>query len=172
MIYSATIKQAGTAPGTWLVTPLYTREDGQPAPDILALAANGLEPVAGDIVLCAEGINPFDHSSVRSFDNNGGANPLIIATFVELFTTLCNMVIKGTLNVNGKTTLGAGTYKMVLGDQLATWAQAKDAEIAALYDWGATGVAPGPTGGIAPFPGTPTEVNWNANNLSANHKLD
>ena len=49
---------------------------------------------------------------------------------------------------------------------------AKDAEIAALYAWGATGVAPGPTGGIAPFPGTPAEVNWNSNNLSANHKLD
>ena len=166
MIYSATIKQAGTDTGTWLVTPLYTRVDGLVAPDILALAANGLEPVAGDIVLCAEGINPFDHSSVRSFDNNGGANPLIIATFAELFTTLCNMVVKG------KMTLGLGTYKMVLGDPLATWAQAKDAEIAALYAWAATGVAPGPTGGIAPFPGTPAEVNWNANNLSANHKLD
>ena len=172
MIYSATIKQAGETAGTWVVTPLYTRVDGLSAPDIIALAANGIEPVAGDIVLCAESINPFDHSSVRSFDNNGGSCPVIIATFAELFTTLCNMVIKGTLNVNGKTTLGAGTYKMVLGDQLATWAQAKDAEIAALYAWGATGVAPGPTGGISPFPGTPAEVNWNANNLSANHKLD
>ena len=101
MIYSATIKQAGTDVGTWLVAPLYTRVDGQPAPDILALAANGIEPVAGDIVLCAEGINPFDHSSVRSFDNNGGANPLIIATFAQLITTLFDVVIKG------KVTLGA-----------------------------------------------------------------
>ena len=166
MIYSATIKQAGETAGTWIVTPLYTRVDGLPAPDILALAANGIEPVAGDIVLCAEGINPFDHSSVRSFDNNGGANPLIIATFAELFTTLCNMVVKG------KMTLGLGTYKMVLGDPLATWAQAKDAEIAALYAWAATGVAPGPTGGIAPFPGTPAETNWSSDNLSENHKLD
>lgn len=166
MIYSATVKQAGTETGTWLVTPLYTRVDGQPAPDIIALAANGIEPVAGDIVLCAESINPFDHSSVRSFDDNGGSNPLIIATFAELFTTLLDIVIKG------KTTLGTGTDPMVLGNALATWAQAKDAEIAALYVWGATGVAPGPTGGIAPFPGTPAEVNWNANNLSENHKLD
>ena len=166
MIYSATIKQAGETAGQWVVTPLYTRVDGLPAPDILALAANGIEPVAGDIVLCAESINPFDHSSVRSFDNNGGSCPVIIATFAELFTTLLDIVIKG------KVTLGAGTYKMVLGDPLATWAQAKDAEIAALYAWAATGVAPGPTGGISPFPGTPAEVNWNANNLSANHKLD
>lgn len=166
MIYSATIKQAGETTGTWVVTPLYTRVDGLPAPDILALAANGIEPVAGDIVLCAESINPFDHSSVRSFDDNGGSCPIIIATFAELFITLLDIVIKG------KATLGAGTYKMVLGDPLATWAQAKDAEIAALYAWGATGVAPGPTGGISPFPGTPAEVNWNANNLSANHKLD
>ena len=166
MIYSATIKQAGETAGTWVVTPLYTRVDGLSAPDIIALAANGIEPVAGDIVLCAESINPFDHSSVRSFDNNGGSCPVIIATFAELFTTLLDIVIKG------KVTLGAGTYKMVLGDPLATWAQAKDAEIAALYAWGATGVAPGATGGIAPFPGTPTEVNWNANNLSTKHKLD
>ena len=166
MIYSATIKQAGETAGTWVVTPLYTSVDGLPAPDIIALAANGIEPVAGDIVLCAESINPFDHSSVRSFDNNGGSCPIIIATFAELFTTLLDIVIKG------KVILGEGTYKMVLGDPLATWAQAKDAEIAALYAWGATGVAPGPTGGISPFPGTPAEVNWNANNLSENHKLD
>ena len=166
MIYSATIKQAGETSGTWVVTPLYTREDGQPAPDILALAANGLEPVAGDIVLCAESINPFDHSSVRSFDNNGGSCPIIIATFAELFTTLLDIVIKG------KATLGAGTDPMVLGNALATWAQAKDAEIAALYAWAATGVAPGPAGGINPFPGTPAETNWSSDNLSENHKLD
>lgn len=166
MIYSATIKQAGETTGEWIVTPLYTRVDGQPAPDITALAANGLEPIAGDIVLCAESINPFDHSSVRSFDNNGGANPIIIATFAQLITTLCDVIIKG------KVTLGAGTYKMVLGDPLATWAQAKDAEIAALYAWAATGVAPGPTGGINPFPGAPAETMWASSNLSANHKLD
>lgn len=160
MIYSATIKQAGIEAGTWLVTPLYTREDGQPAPDILALAANGIEPVAGDIVLCAEGINPFDHSSVRSFDNNGGANPLIIATFAELFTTLCNMVIKGTLNVNGKTTLGEGTYKMVLGDQLATWAKSVDTALSTLA---------GAAGGVVP---AIVASVWADSNLSANNKLD
>ena len=158
MIYSATVKQAGTDTGTWIVTPLYTRVDGKPAPDIIALAANGLEPVAGDIVLCAESINPFDHSSVRSFDDNGGACPVIIATFAQLITTLCDVVIKG------KVTLGAGSSKMVLGDALATWAQAKDAEIAAIYAWAAT-VTPA-------FPGTPALVNWASGNLSANHKLD
>lgn len=166
MIYSATIKQAGEDTATWVVSPLYTRADGKSAPDITALAANGIEPVAGDIVLCTESINPFDHSSVRSFDDNGGACPVIIATFAQLLTTLCDVVIKG------KVTLGAGTYKMVLGDSLATWAQAKDAEIAALYAWGATGVAPGPAGGINPFPGVPPETNWASSNLSANHKLD
>jgi len=166
MIYSATVVQAGVDAGTWIVTPAYTQNDGSPAPDIPALAANGIEPVAGDVVLCAEGINPFDHSSVRSYDDNGGANPIIIATFAELFTTLCNMVVKG------KMTLGEGTEKMVLGNLLQTWGQAKDAEIAALYAWAATGVAPGPAGGINPFPGTPALVNWDAATLSENHKLD
>lgn len=158
MIFSATIKQAGENTGEWIVTPLYTRVDGLTAPDIIALAANGIEPVAGDIVLCAESINPFDHSSVRSFDNNGGANPIIIATFAELLTTLCDIVIKGTA------TLGTGTDPMVLGNALATWAQAKDAEIQALYTWGA-GVSPA-------FPGTPAVTVWDAANLSENHKLD
>lgn len=154
MIYSAKVVEAGTDDGTWLVTPLYTREDGQPAPDILALAANGIEPIAGDIVLCAEGINPFDHSSVRSFDNNGGANPIIIATFAELLTTLCNVIIKGTA------TLGAGTYKMVLGDQLAIWAQSVDTALTTLS---------GAAGGVVP---AITPSLWQSTNLSENHKLD
>ena len=160
MIYSATVKQAGTDTGTWIVTPIYTRVDGLAAPDIIALAANGIEPVAGDIVLCAESINPFDHSSVRSFDDNGGSNPIIIATFAELFTTLCNMVIKGTLNVNGKTTLGAGTYKMVLGDPLATWAQSVDTALSTLS---------AAVGNVLP---AITPSLWQSTNLSANHKLD
>ena len=160
MIYSATIKQAGETTGTWVVTPLYTRVDGLPAPDILTLAANGIEPVAGDVVLCAESINPFDHSSVRSFDDNGGSNPIIIATFAELFTTLCNMVIKGTLNVNGKTTLGAGTYKMLLGEPVATWAKSVDTALTTLA---------GAAGGVVP---TIVASVWADSNLSENHKLD
>ena len=166
MIYSAAVIKAGDVQGTWIVSPHYTRNDGQPAPDILALAADSIVPVANDIVLCAEGINSFDHSSVRSLDNNGGSNPVIIATFSQLFTTLCDMVIKG------KVTLGTGSKKMLLGEDVQTWAQAKDSEIQALYTWAATGVAPGPVGGINPFPGTPAETMWDAANLSQNHKLD
>lgn len=154
MIYSATIKQAGENTGTWIVTPLYTRVDGLPAPDIIALAANGIEPVAGDIVLCAESINPFDHSYVRSFDDNGGSCPIIIATFAELFTTLLDVIIKG------KVTLGAGTYKMVLGDQLATWAQSVDTALSTLSA-AAGNVLPAITPSL-----------WQATNLSENHKLD
>ena len=154
MIYSATVVQAGTDIGTWIVSPAYTRVDGQPAPQILAIAANSIVPVAGEIVLCAEGINPFDHSSVRSFDNNGGANPVIIATFAQLFTTLCNMVVKG------KMTLGQGTYKMVLGDLLGTWALSVDTALTALA--GASGKVVPPIVASA----------WQSTNLSTNHKLD
>jgi hypothetical protein len=154
MIYSATVLRQGTDTGTWIVTPLYTREDGQPAPDILALAADSIVPLVGDIVLCAEGINPFDHSSVRSFDNNYGSNPIIVATFEQLFTTLCDMVVKG------KMTLGAGTEKMVLGTALATWARSVDLALSTLS--AAVGnVLPAITASV-----------WSAANLSANHKLD
>ena len=150
MIYSAIVIEAGEDAGTWVVSPAYTRVDGQPAPNILALSANGIVPEVDDIVLCAEGINPFDHSSVRSFDNNHGSNPIIIAT------------------------LGEGLYKMVLGDLLQTWAQSVDTAITSLYTWAKTGVAPGPAGGIAPFVVTPAnpEPAWETTNLSEKHKLD
>ena len=170
MIYSATIKQAGEDAGTWLVTPHYTRNDGQPAPDILALSADQIVPAVNDIVLCAEGINPFDHSSVRSFDNNGGSNPVIIATYAQIFETLCDMIIRG------KVTLGQGTKKMVLGDSLEVWAQNVDAAIQALYTWAKTGTpassGPVDTGGIPTFLGTPAYTAWSSANLSTNHKLD
>ena len=41
-----------------------------------------------------------------------------------------------------------------------------------LLAWAATGVAPGPEGGIAPFPGTPALQAWQTSNLSQNHQLD
>ena len=172
MIYCAIVVKAGDEAGTWIISPSYTRNDGLQAPNILAIAANGITPSVSDVILCAEGINPFDHSSVRSFDDNGGANPIIIATYEETLSLALNLIIQQNLNVNGKTTLGQGTYKMILGDMLAAWAQAKDAEIQALYIWGATGAPPGPTGGINPFPGVPLLAPWSSGNLSNNHKLD
>ena len=160
MIYCATVKSEGTDAGTWTVSPAYTRVDGQQAPDIIALAVNGIVPEIGDIVLCAEGINPFDHSSVKSFDNNGGANPLIIGTFEQLLTTLCNVVIKGDLTVEGGATLGLGTFKMVLGESLATWAQSVDLALSTLSS---------AAGNYVP---TIVPSVWLSANLSNNHKLD
>jgi len=163
MIYSATVKEEGTESGTWIVSPAYSRVDGQPAPDIIALSANKIVPVKGDVVLCCEGINPFDHSSVRSFDNNHGSNPLIIATFEQLLTTLCDVVIQG------KLTLGEGTKKMVLGEDLQTWSESVDTIITELVTWGKTGAG---SGGIAPFPDLSPHPSWSNSNLSDNHKLD
>lgn len=166
MIYSAKVVKAGDLTGQWIVSPQYTRVDGKPAPDQTALSGNGIKPVSGDIVLCADSQNSFDHSTFRIFDDNAGAFPIIIAVFSQLLTMDLDVTI------TGKVTLGTGSQKMVLGDDLQTWAQAKDAEIAALYAWAATGVAPGPSGGIVPFPGTPAETNWDTNTLSQNHTVD
>ena len=170
MIYSANVKQAGLETGQWLITPKYTRVDGTDAPDQTALAANGIKPVEGDIVLCAESRNAFSHEPFRTFDDNGGACPIIIAFFSQLMTMDID------LTITGKVILGTGSKKMVLGDDLQTWAQAKDAEIAALYTWAKTGTPPSggavDTGGIPPFLGTPSETNWNTASLSANHKID
>ena len=164
MIYSARVVQAGLVAGQWIVTPQYTRIDGNNAPDITALSANGIKPVSGDFVLCVESINSFDHGTSRIFDDNSGACPIIIAVFSQLFTTTDDVTI------TGKVTLGTGSKKMVLGDDLQTWAQKVDAALQALYTWGALGT--GASGSIPAFPGTPALQPWNTAALSTKHKLD
>jgi hypothetical protein len=158
MIYSAKVIQAGTDAGTWIVSPAYTTIDGLPAKNILALSSDGIVPAVDDIVLCCEGINPFDHSSVRSFDKNGGSNPIIIATFAQVFKTLCNVI------------LGQGTDPMVLGNKLATWAESVDSAVSALITWAKTGT--GSSGSIPAIFPVPTDPEWSDENLSENHKLD
>ena len=108
MIYSAIVKGAGLEEGQWVISPQYTRDDGSPAPDQPALAANGIKPATNDVVLCAESQNSFDHSTFRKFDDNSGACPIIIATFEQMLTLLV------------KLTLGAGTDFMLLGDATKT----------------------------------------------------
>lgn len=117
MIYSAEVKSQGLEAGTWEIAPAYIRIDGKPAPEITALAANGIKPEIGDIVLCVESINGFEHNSVRHIDNNKGASPIIIATFAELLTIILDMT------VTGKMKLGEGSKKMVLGDTIKTEVQ-------------------------------------------------
>ena len=171
MLYTAIVQsQSIEDSNQWLIAPQYTHVDGQPAENIYALAANGIVPAVNDLVLCAESRNSFDQSTFRCFDDNGGACPIIIATYSDLLTLMLDFVLKG------KMTLGAGSNPMVLGNKLATWAQNVDAAIQALYTWAKTGTPPsgGPvdTGGIPPFPGTPAYNAWDGSELSQNHKLD
>jgi len=167
MIYAAIVKGKGTTEGTYKVTPQYTRVDGTDAPEIEALPVFGLEPETGDTVICAEGINDFSQSMQMIFNDNGGAFPLIIASLEQMlifsFTSL---------QLKGKIKLGEGGNKMLLGDTVQTWAQSVDAALQALYIWGATGVAPGPTGGINPFSQSPALQSWPTTALSENHELD
>lgn len=168
MIYAATVVSQGTTEGTWSVTPLYTRIDGVEAPNIDALPINGLVPVAGDVVYCAEGINDLAQSMQLLINDNGGAYPIIFASIApSLVYELTALQFKANVK------LGEGEKKMVLGDDLATWAQKVDAALSALYAWAETGVAPGPAGGIAPFSGSPALQPWDSSTtLSQKHKLD
>lgn len=167
MIYAAIVRGEGQTDGAWKVAPQYTRVDGSDAPEIEALALNGLEPQIGDTVFCAEGINDFSQSMQMIFNDNGGAFPLIIASLEQMLVfSLVSMQIKG------KIKLGEGGKKMLLGETVQTWAQSVDAALQALYAWGATGVAPGPTGGINPFSQTPPLQTWSTDALSINHELD
>lgn len=166
MIYAAIVKGAGETAGTWSVAPQYSRIDGTDAPVIDAFAVNGLEPETGDTVICAEGINDFSQSMQMIFNDNGGAFPLIIASLAQM------LVFSIAMQITGKVTLGQGGKKMLLGNTVQTWAQSVDAALQALYAWGATGVAPGPTGGINPFSQTPALQSWPTDALSLNHELD
>lgn len=167
MIYAAIVREQGTTAGTWKVAPQYTRVDGSDALEIEALPVNGLEPQTDDTVICAEGINDFSQSMQMIFNDNGGAFPLIIASLEQvLIFSLVSMQIKG------KTKLGQGGKKMLLGDTVQTWAQSVDAALQALYTWGATGVAPGLSGGINAFSQSPALQSWPTDALSVNHELD
>ena len=166
MIYAAIVTGAGITAGTYMVKPQYTRVDGTDAAEIEAFAVNGLVPATKDVVFCAEGINDFSQSTQMIFNDNGGAFPLIIASLAQI------LVFSVAMQITGKVTLGQGGKKMLIGETVQTWAQAVDAALRALYTWGATGVPPGPTGGIAPFSGSPALQAWPAAALSANHKLD
>jgi hypothetical protein len=167
MIYAAKVQGQGQTAGTYKVTPQYTRVDGTDAPDIEALPVFGLEPEPGDIVFCAEGINDFSQSMQMIFNDNGGAFPLIIASLEQVLVFSLS-----TLQIKGKVKLGDGGKKMLLGDTVQTWAQSVDAALQALYAWGATGVAPGVTGGINPFSQSPALQSWPTDALSIKHELD
>jgi hypothetical protein len=166
MIYAATVRGRGQTSGTYKVAPQYTRADGTDAPEIEAFPVNGLEPETGDTVFCAEGLNDFSQSMQMIFNDNGGAFPLIIATLAQ------TIVYAVAMQITGNVKLGEGGKKMLLGETVQTWAQAVDSALQALYTWGATGVAPGPTGGIAPFSGSPALQSWDTAALSENHELD
>mgnify|MGYP001178320835 FL=1 len=166
MIYAAKVQGRGQTEGTWKVAPQYTRVDGTDAPEIEAFALNGLEPEIGDTVFCAEGINDFSQSMQMIFNDNGGAFPLIFASLAQ------TLVYSMAMHLTGKIQLGQGGKKMLLGETVQTWAQSVDAALQALYAWGATGVAPGPTGGINPFSQSPALQSWPTDALSVNHELD
>jgi len=166
MIYAAKVKGKGTTAGTWKVAPQYTRVDGTDAPEIEAFSLNGLEPETGDTVFCAEGINDFSQSMQMIFNDNGGAFPLIFASLAQ------TLIYSMAMHLTGKIRLGQGGKKMLLGETVQTWAQSVDAALQALYAWGATGVAPGPTGGINPFSQSPALQSWPTDALSVNHELD
>lgn len=71
---------------------------------------------------------------------------------------------------NTGTVLGQGTEPMVKGQSLSSWAATVDTALALIIAWGATGVAPGPTGGIAPLAGVQASA-FDPNILSQENKL-
>lgn len=155
MIYAATVQGEGVTAGTYLVTPHYTRVDGSDAPNIEALPVNGLVPAKDDVVFCVEGINDFLQAKQMIFNDNGGAFPIIIASLAQL------LVFAVSMQITGKVTLGEGGKKMLLGEDVQTWAQSVDAALKIIETAAGSDVVP-------PI----TASQWNTSNLSENHELD
>lgn len=172
MNYAAEVIKAGENPGEWVVAPLVIEPDGTDALQRTAFAADSIKPAVGGFVFCIESHTDYEFNAQQRVNNPTGAYVIIAGVFSDILTRDATLKILKDLYVAGKATLGTGADKMVLGQPLAEWAQKVDAAITALYAWGATGVAPGPTGGIMPFPGTPAAPVWSPSNLSQNHKLD
>ncbi len=162
--FSAEVIKAGDDEGTWVVRPRITEVDAQNAIDLVALAATTIKPEIGDVVFCVETRNNYDHDAQQRINDPMGAYLVIVGTFAEI------------VNFSGEVVLGAGTYKMVLGEKLGAWAAKVDASINALYSYlQSVQAPPGVLGGplVPVFPGTPTPGAWvNADNLSQRNKLD
>lgn len=173
MNYAAEVIEAGENPGEWVVAPLIVEMDGGDATERTAFSADAIKPAIGDMVFCIESHTDYEFNPAQRVNDPTGANVIIVGVFADILSRDATLKILKDLYVTGKATLGTGADKMVLGEALAVWAQKVDAALTALYAWGATGVAPGPTGGIVPFPGTPAAPVWvSGTNLSQNHKLD
>jgi hypothetical protein len=105
-------------------------------------------------------------------NKNGGAYPIIFASLASSLVYIPDIQFLGNIK------LGQGGKKMLLGDDVQTWAQNVDSQIQALVAWAKTGLPSvpaavgSPTGGIAPYPGTPAYNTWQSANLSQNHQLD
>ena len=173
MNYAAEVIKAGENPGEWVVAPLIVEMDGGDAPNRTAFSADAIKPAIGDFVFCIESHTDYEFNPAQRVNDPTGANVIIVGVFADILSRDATLKILKDLYVTGRATLGTGAVKMVLVEALAVWAQKVDAALTALYAWGATGVAPGPTGGIVPFPGTPAAPVWvSGTNLSQNHKLD
>lgn len=175
--FSAEVIEADEVSGQYIVQPLMIEADGKDTPEMPALAADAIKPAVGDIVLIVTSRNNYDHELQNRVTTSAGANMIIVAVFSDELTrdAIINITedlnVGGNFNLTGNATLGAGTKKMVLGESLAEWAQSVDAALQLIIAWGANGVAPGPTGGIAPLAGV-TQPVWSNANLSTHHKLD
>ncbi|MCL2154035.1 MAG: hypothetical protein FWH53_00065 [Leptospirales bacterium] len=78
---------------------------------------------------------------------------------------------KGKINLSEDgISIGEGSEPMIKGQSLNQWAATVDAAIAAIITWGATGVAPGGSGGIAPLIGV-TPTSFSPDILSKENKL-
>jgi hypothetical protein len=79
---------------------------------------------------------------------------------------------KGVVSISTSgTVIGSGSAEpMVKGTSLSKWAASVDLAITSLLTWAGTGIAPGPTGGIAPLSGV-VASQFDSSTLSKENKV-
>jgi hypothetical protein len=115
-------------------------------------------PAVGSIVLVGFADNILTRAFIFKFSKlqkilmktSGGKLEISISDSGYEIKTGKGVVSIGTFG----TVIGSGTAEpMVKGATLSKWAASVDLAISSLLKWAGTGIAPGPTGGIAPLSG-------------------
>jgi hypothetical protein len=146
--FIAKVDAPGASAGEWLVTPQIIEMTGVQHAQITVGTSQGIKPAIGDSVLILTMRNNLDFANVSRYFEANEANGVIVGVVAaSAFENVGAFTITGSLKV------GDGSQKMVRGDDLQAFCEDVLDVLQQVVTWAGTGVAPGPTGGIAPLTG-------------------
>lgn len=160
-------------PRLWTVNPLIQEYDGSECKPIKVISVGGIKVSVGQKVLVLTIRNNIETLEIisRYWEATAASGVIIDVVDTVQYVMRGGYTIEGTLTVQkktilqdnldviGSTKLGSGETKMVRGAELQEFCEEVVSVLNSIIQWGATGVPPGPTGGIAPLTGVlPPEI--------------